>query len=214
MIDKPFWGLLIAKGASPQKHAFLLLCVLASLLLAACQRTISKDEMLEGMSEESRRAMDSMVNTPFIVEGVASPEFVSAADAGLQDTNQVIGIVMNGQARAYPLARVSAMMDHVVNDNVSTSDGKNSPFTITYCDMTDCIRVLESTDPTSRDTLEIGTLGLLDRGLALQWKGKTFKQMESIDGLKDVPYRRMSWGEWKAEYPDTMVYKGRPQRKP
>ena len=215
MIDACFWGQQFVQSIRPRKNANLLLYLAITFSMAGCEPTpISKDEMLEGMSKESRLAMDSMVNTPFIVEGITSPQFVSASESQLQDAVRVIGIVIEGQARAYPLASVSAMVDHVVNDNVTGLDGKKKPFAVTYCDMTDCIRVLEPVAQSPESSLGIGTLGLLDKGLALQWKGKSFKQMDEVDGLRDVPYQRKSWGEWKAEYPDTKVYIGRnPQRR-
>ena len=213
MMKKYSRGAQHASGSCSQRPVFRWVCAALIPVLAGCEQSVSKDEMLEGMSQESRNAMNSMVNTPFIVEGVASPEFISAAEAKLRDSDRVVGIVINGQARAYPLARLSAMSDHVVNDHVTDSEGKSLPFTVTYCDMTDCARVLEPTSETAQDSLGIRTLGLLDKGLALQWKGKDFKQLEAVDGLQDVPYQRKTWAEWKAEFPDTIVYKGRTSQK-
>jgi Protein of unknown function (DUF3179) len=192
-----------------RKLARALLALSASWIFIGCEKQPSTDEILEGMSAENRRAMDVMVNTPFIVEGVSNPEFLSAEECGLQDPARIIGVVINGSARAYPLIRLSAMVDHVVNDNVVDSEGKNLPFTVTYCDMSDCIRVLQSSSDTTANSLEVATLGLLDKGLALKWKGKDFKQMDEVDGLKDVPYERTTWGEWKSKHPDSLVYKGR-----
>lgn len=194
---------------NPRELASVLLTLTASLIIVGCDKRPTTEDILSGMSEENRRAMDVMVNTPFIVEGVSNPEFISAEECGLQDPAKIIGVVINGQARAYPLIRLSAMVDHVVNDNVVDADGNNLPFTVTYCDMTDCVRVVQSSSKTTANSLEIGTLGLIDKGLALKWKNKDFKQMEQVEGLKDVPYTRTTWGEWKAEYPDSVVYKGR-----
>ncbi len=195
-----------------QKLSSILLC-LGLAPMVGCEQKPTTEQILEGMSAENRRAMETMVNTPFIVEGVSNPEFVTAEQCGLQDPARVIGVVINGQARAYPLVRLSAMVDHVVNDNIIDEEGKNFPFTITYCDMTDCVRVLQSEYDTTANSLEISTLGLLDKGLALKWKDKDFKQMADVDGLKDVPYVRTTWGEWKAEHPESLVYKGRNRKR-
>jgi hypothetical protein len=188
----------------------ILLLGIASLFALGCKKEPTKEEMLSGLSAEDRRALGTMTNTPFIVDGTNAPEFTSAGASRLKDDEEVIGIVVQGSARAYPLARLSGMIEHVVNDSLSGGDGKIIPFSVTYCDMTDCARVFESASGEAVESLELGTLGLLDGGLALRWKDKTFKQMEErIEGLKDMPFQRTSWREWKAQYPDTLIYAGR-----
>ena len=209
MIDNSFRGQHWAEGARPRKIRILLLTLAFSFLLFGCERPRTKDEMLEGMSAESIHALDAMVNTPFMVKGIESPELIPAADSRLKDSDRVIGIVIDGKPRAYPVSLVASMSTHVVNDCIEGSNGERLPFTITYCDMRDCIRVFEPSNTTSENSLGISTLGLLDKGLALKWNGKNFKQMENVDGLRDVPYQRKTWAEWKAEFPETIVYTGR-----
>ena len=210
MMGFTFGGQHLRRSASPRGLCFSCLTIALAIAFVGCERPPrSKEEILEGMSEESIRSLDAMTNTPYMVDGIESPELIPAADARLKDSDQVIGVVIDSQPRAYPLSRVSSMSTHVVNDCVKGSNGENILFTVTYCDMRDCIRVFESTDPASGESLKISTLGLLDRGLALKWKDKNFKQTATVDGLRDIPYQRKTWAEWKAEFPDTVVYTGR-----
>lgn len=181
----------------------------APFVALGCKKTKTKQEMLSGMSEQDRRALESMTNTPFLVDAANTPEFISASESRLNDNQEVIGVIVDGEARAYPLSRLSAMVDHVVNDSHVDETGQTVEFSVTYCDMTDCIRVLELAPDATEATLDIGTLGLLDGGLALRWNDKQFKQMDKVEGLKDMPFQRKNWAEWKSEYPETIVYVGR-----
>jgi Protein of unknown function (DUF3179) len=212
MYDFYFGGEHLAKAATPRKICVPFFALTFAFALLGCERPPTKVDMLDGMSDESMRALDTMVNTPFFVAGLESPELIPASDARLKDSDQVIGVLINGQPRAYPLSHVSSMSTHVVNDCVLGPNGERLPFTITYCDMRDCIRVFEPTSTPSENSLGISTLGLLDRELALKWNGKNFKQTETVDGLRDVPFQRKTWAEWKTEFPDTMVYTGRTAR--
>lgn len=191
------------------KILLVLLLGFVPLLAFGCKKAKTKEEMLSGLSEESRRALDAMTNTPFLVEGTSSPEFMAGSESRLKDDAEVIGVVVEGQARAYPITRLSAMTSHIVNDSLLGKDGNSIAFTVTYCDITDNARVLEPSLEQSDAALDIGTLGLLDGGLALRWQDKQFKQMDAIEGLKDMPFERRRWADWKSEFPDTLLYVGR-----
>ncbi|MCH9648678.1 MAG: DUF3179 domain-containing protein [Deltaproteobacteria bacterium] len=47
------------------------------------------------------------------------PEIISAADADLGDDDLVIGIVIEGQARAYPVNYMNGPLNEVVNDTLA-----------------------------------------------------------------------------------------------
>ena len=47
-----------------------------------------------------------------------NPEHVSAADAPLQDGDMVMGIVLGGEARAYPVNYMGGPTNEVVNDTL------------------------------------------------------------------------------------------------
>ncbi len=122
-----------------------------------------------------------------MVEGNNSPVFVTAEKANLPDSTPIIAVVVEGQAKAYPLSRLTAIVDHVVNDQVTAEDGKTNPFTVTYCDKTDCVRVFSASDDSMTQPMNVSTIGLLDGGLALRWNGVDFKQMDKISGFGRYP---------------------------
>lgn len=185
-----------------------LLSLLAVIGLGCSQRQ-SKDEMLSTLPAELRETLGSVDrNTPMVSSGVNHPAFVRSDAVSLREIDRVIGVVTEGHARAYPLTRMSSLLEHVVNDHVLDSTGQPKAFTVTYCNLTECVRVLESSDGGGGDNLEIGTLGLNDGGLMLYRANERFKQEEPVAALRDVPFELMTWGEWKAKHPETEVYVG------
>ncbi len=208
MNPKPFEG---SPTNSTLLPSLFFTTLFALCFLFGCEQRQTEDA-LESLTDSQRRALNPMTNTPFMVEGINSPTFSTASEATLRDDTPIIGVVIDGQARAYPLIRLSAMVDHVVNDQVTTEDGKVSPFTVTYCDMTDCVRVFSASDESKDEPMNVSTLGMLDGGLALRWNGVDFKQMDKVPMLQDVPFHRTTWGQWKAEHPESLVYKGRGPR--
>jgi hypothetical protein len=184
------------------------LIALSLVVVGGCSRRPTSEEMAKGMSDENLLAMRTMHNTPFISPGIDNPMMVDSSNANLRDDEVVIGINLNGAYRAYPLSKLSAIVDHVVNDAVRLNDGNTAALTVTYCDRTDCIRVVEPIEPVA-GRLQISTLGLLRGGLALSWNGVEFEQSEAVAGLRDRDFERATWKDWKSEHPDTVVYVGR-----
>jgi hypothetical protein len=133
---------------------------------------------------------------------------ILADEVTLSPKAEVVGVIVEGEPRAYFLTKMSAMVKHVVNDRARTTVGATFPFTVTYCDQTDCVRVLTPAEQSFEETTGIGTLGMLDGGLALQWNNQQFKQLDPIPGFKDLPYERMTWGEWLSKHPETKAYVG------
>lgn len=186
---------------------FLLLAL--SISATSCSQQQSKDEMLKGLSAERRQALESVdQNTPMVSPGIDHPALVPADSVDLKDKERVIGLMVEGHARAYPLKRMSGLLEHVVNDHVIDSRGNPKPFTVTYCNQTECVRVLEAIENVAGESLGIGTLGLNAGGLMLYRADNRFMQEEPVAALRDVPFELMTWAEWKAKHPDTEVYVG------
>ena len=181
---------------------------LPALLLTGCRQQRTKEEMLEGVPPEMQRLLEPMQSTPLVVDGIEAPRMLSADAVDLEAGHEVIGVTVADQPRAYSLAGMSGMMEHVVNDHIVDDRGEPQAFTVTYCDLTDCVRVLESVEDSPRESLGVGILGMLDGGLALRWQDQQFKQADEVVGLQDVPHERTTWGEWKRQNPGTQVYVG------
>jgi Protein of unknown function (DUF3179) len=149
-----------------------------------------------------------MPATPMITRGLRTPPTQSAAAAKLADEAKVIGVVVNGKARAYSVKAMSSMPTHVVNDLID-----DAPVTVTYCDQTDCVRAFTSEKVGSPLDLQVG--GFHDE--LLLYDGKRFYRQENGQSENDstvhipylsLPVERMTWGEWKKAHPDTNVFVG------
>lgn len=192
---------------SPAK-LWALIVVHLVLYSAGCRPERNWDDMIAELTPEQRRQMEPLYSTPMVSYGVEKPQLVPADQTTLRDSQEVIGVIVQGIPRAYPLDEMSGTREHVVNDHVVDAAGDPRAFTVTYCDLTECIRVFEPIATGPSESLEMGTVGLLDGGLELSLGDQSFKQLDNVEQLRDVPHQRMTWERWKAEHPDTLVYVG------
>lgn len=140
-------------------------------------------------------------------DGVRMPPTVAAEAAGLDDAEEVIGVVVNGAARAYRLAAFRDPRHHVINDLVG-----GTPMSVAYCDQTECIRTY--TGP-GADPLRFRIAGLKDGGLVVKLDGvyydhRSGRVVEGPPGAAPlphdlVPWTRTTWGRWRREHPTTDV---------
>jgi hypothetical protein len=140
-------------------------------------------------------------------DGVRTPPAVAAEEAGLDDAEEVVVVVVNGAARAYPLVALRDPRRHVVNDVVG-----GAPVSVAYCDRTGCIRTY--TGP-GAEPLRVGIAGLRDGGLVVKLDGVYYDHQSGqvIEGPPGaaplphdrVPWTRTTWGRWRREHPATDV---------
>ncbi len=178
------------------------MAVLAALTFVGCSPPPAAVETTTGKPV-------AMPATPMVMRGLRTPATQSAAAAKLADEAKVIGVVVNGKARAYSVKAMSTMLTHVVNDLIG-----DAPVTVTYCDQTDCVRAFTSEKVGTPLELHLG--GFRDE--LLLYDGKTFYRQEdgqaiNMDSNAHIPYpslpvERMTWGEWKKAHPDTDVFVG------
>jgi len=138
--------------------------------------------------------------------------WLRAEAAGLDDAEEVIGVVVNGAARAYRLGALRDPLRHVVNDLVG-----GAPVSVAYCDRSGCIRTY--TGP-GAEPLRVGIAGLRDGGLVVKLDGvyydhRSGRVVEGPPGaaplpLDRVPWTRTTWGRWRREHPATDVSVGSP----
>ena len=142
------------------------------------------------------------------IPSIDKPQFIPVAEEdSIPDREPVVSLVINGDARAYPLRIM--MWHEIANDVVG-----GVPVAVTYCPLCNAAIVFDATvDGVARD---FGTTGKLrhsdlvmyDRQSETWWQqfsGKGIIGKHAGDKLTMVPSRLDSWGRFKAEHPDGKV---------
>jgi hypothetical protein len=143
------------------------------------------------------------------IPSIDMPKFVSVSEANkfLQDADQVVGLNINGDIRAYPLQIL--VWHEIVNDNVG-----GTPVAVTYCPLCFTNQVFNRT--VDGQTVEFGTSGKLynsnlvmyDRTSNSLWSqalGQAIVGKHAGPKLERIPFDIAFWKEWKQLYPDTKV---------
>lgn len=192
--------------------------VLATLLLTLCvQHTVMADPIGWAMEGWKTDFDKSSIDLARVLSGgpprdgipsIDDPLFEPAhSHDTLEAADPVVGLAINGDARAYPLRILT--WHEIVNDVVG-----GVPVAVTYCPLCNSAPVFEST--VGGQVLEFGTSGKLkdsnlimyDRATESWWQQFTG---EAIVGamtgarLKLVPARLQSWSEFLAEHPQGQV---------
>ncbi|HJU43875.1 MAG TPA: DUF3179 domain-containing (seleno)protein [Vicinamibacterales bacterium] len=138
------------------------------------------------------------------------PKTVAARDARyLRDSHVVFGIVVGGEARAYP-KRILAWHEMAI-DNLGGIE-----LTVVYCTL--CGTVIPYESVVSGRRIGFGTSGLLYRSNKLMFDEETMSLWNTIEGtpvvgpladrglqLTSHPAVTTTWGEWRALHPTTTV---------
>ena len=139
-----------------------------------------------------------------------SPRIVNASDARyLSDSNVVFGLVVNGEARAYP-KRILAWHEMAI-DKIGGVD-----LTIVYCTL--CGTVIPYESSVDGRTLQFGTSGLLYQSNKLMFDEGSNSLWSTFEGkpvvgslvgsgsvLRTRPVVTTTWKEWRATHPTTSV---------
>lgn len=142
------------------------------------------------------------------IPSIDDPKFAEIQDSlFVSDSDVVIGLEINGDARAYPLFIM--VWHEIVNDNVG-----QVPVAITYCPLCYTNQVFERI--VGGNEVEFGTSGKLynnnllmyDRLTESYWSqglGNAVKGEMTGMQLKKIPFDVITWGDWKKLHPDTLV---------
>jgi len=125
----------------------------------------------------------------------------------MSDSDTVIGLEINGEAKAYPLFIL--VWHEIVNDNVG-----GTPVAVTYCPLCYTNQVFERV--IDGQEVEFGTSGKLynsnlvmyDRLTESYWSqalGLAVKGELTGYQLNLIPFDVITWGDWKKLHPDTMI---------
>lgn len=142
------------------------------------------------------------------IPAIDAPRFVSLGKrSDLKDTEAVIGLEINGDARAYPLRIL--MWHEIVNDVVG-----GIPVTVTYCPLCNAAIVFERTTP--HGILDFGTTGKLRHSDLIMYDRQTESWWQQFTGeaiagrlagstLRVVPARLEAFGVFRQRNPEGRV---------
>ena len=138
---------------------------------------------------------------------IDNPEFAPTSEAGWSDPEPGLLLVMGETARFYPLAML--IVHEIVNDEI-----EGRPVLVTYCPLCNSALVFDPVVDGQR--LRFGTSGLLRNSDLVMWDDATESLWQQIGGeglvgayaghrLDVIPSAIVSWGDFKAGYPDGSV---------
>lgn len=143
------------------------------------------------------------------IPAIDNPVFESAevADQWLDDRDIVLGVHLDGEARAYP-ARV-LVWHEIVNDRLA-----DTPLSVTYCPL--CGSGVVFDRRLGERLLDFGVSGLLHNSDLLLYDRQTESLWSQIPGkaisgelrgetLTRLPVTHTAWSVWREQHPDTQV---------
>lgn len=140
------------------------------------------------------------------IPAIDKPEFKKASAIQLDENTRVLGVKVNGIARAYPIPIMN--YHEIVNDKFG-----DRPVVITYCPLCGSGIAFDSFIAGVRT---FGVSGLLYNSDVLLYDRQSESlwsqiMMQAVTGpmtgekLQMIPTMNTSWGEWKRKYPGTSV---------
>lgn len=142
------------------------------------------------------------------IPALTMPQFESVAEANwLRDRDRVLGITINGVARAYPIRILD--WHEIVNDRIA-----DQFITVTYCPLCGTGMVFAANP--QEEVLTFGVSGLLYNSDMLLYDRNSNSLWSQIMGtavagplvgtkLPQLPVIYTSWEKWKARFPDSQV---------
>ena len=131
------------------------------------------------------------------MDPIGGMELRTQTTANLPDDDVVIGVVIEGQPRAYS-AKYLEFPDHVYKDQVGSTH-----FAVTFCDVTSCTRVLHNDA-----SHEIVVGGWTGSQMMLRINGEYWGHSDVGIPMADLAFEKLTWSEWKQKHPTTLVYTG------
>ena len=142
------------------------------------------------------------------IPAISNPKMIAAESAtSLRADSRIVGIAIDGQARAYPIAILN--WHEIVNDAI---DGRR--FAVTFCPL--CGTGVAFSAGTADAPRSFGVSGLLYNSDVLLYDRDTeslWSQImnQAISGervgkmLTPIPISHTTWSDWLADHPDTLV---------
>jgi hypothetical protein len=146
------------------------------------------------------------------IPALTNPKHITAADATwLQDDELVFGVVIEGDARAWPLRVLD--WHEMLNDVVG-----GVPVTLAYCTLCGSAILYDTRVPGHDEPFVFGSSGFVYRSNKLMYDQATHSLWQQFTGrpvvgpltgsgieLEVLPVTITTWREWQAQHPDTKV---------
>jgi hypothetical protein len=134
---------------------------------------------------------------------------LAATEAPLRDGDLVLGVVVNGRARAYDINSLWLAQHEVLNDELG-----GEAIAATWCPIAHTGAVYSRLR--GDEELELGAIGL-DRGALVMYDSQTRSWWSQVTGeavrgelageqLQQLPSNIATWSQWRERHPDTDVY--------
>jgi hypothetical protein len=138
---------------------------------------------------------------PMTLPGMIAPVTLTATEAQVSGTEQVIGITIGDEHRAYLVNAFAPIGQKVVNDLIN-----GIPVTVTYCDIHERARAFTSSD--RGEHLTVGLGGWDNKEMFFYFNNIQFAHSSQNAPLPDYPYIITTWREWLEEHPESRIYLG------
>jgi hypothetical protein len=141
------------------------------------------------------------------IPALDAPRFMAANEIALGFDERVVGVVVNGVARAYP--RRILIWHEVVNDRIG-----DQPFILVYSPLSGTVAAFATKSAAAQD--RFGVSGLLynsstvvyDRASASLWlplEGRAIAGPRKGEQLAPIDATETSWADWLTRYPATVL---------
>ena len=187
-------------------HKYIFLLIVSTVALSINAKELNGFELDEALIPASQIFSGGPGKDG--IPSIDNPKFVSVRDAiFMDDTDRVLGITINGIAKAYPIKILN--WHEIVNDSI-----EDVFYSITYCPL--CGTGMAFDSGINQQILSFGVSGLLynsdvllyDRESESLWsqllsKAVTGKYKGTT--LKTLPVRHTTWIDWKRHHPSSKV---------
>lgn len=123
---------------------------------------------------------------------------LTPTDKRLPQNEEIIGLSLAGEARAYPLARLR--QTPIINDEVG-----DVPITLVYQPENGRVRVFRR--PSPAQTLAVQNGFLATAGGTIRWDHRGQPVTATAEPLPPLQFERVWWGGWYEFHPDTTIYR-------
>lgn len=142
--------------------------------------------------------------------GTAPSNNIVEDEFPLRDEDEILGVVVDGHARAYPVADVWNPMDHILHDILA-----DKPVTVAFCNLDNCAQFFVGQEDGEVLSIRNGGADPFRFRKMLISVGGTKYQLDTLDAVvgdksqafpyKTEPIQRMTWGKWKEKHPESDV---------